>query len=694
MPHPNFLARGLLTCSLLIGLLIELILPSLNRVQAAPQEQAATNVVISQVYGGGGNSNATFQNDFVELFNPTENPVPLDNWSIQYASGNGNFSSVASLPNYPLASGQYYLVQIGPTGSNGSPLPTPDYTPPTMTNMNATDGKVILANITTDLACNGNTVPCDANTIVDLVGYGNADYYEGTTGAAPAPSAVKADFRKVDGCVDTNNNSADFLTKAPLPRNTTSATTDCNNIFTATAAFNQTGTASAMNQTDTAIANLTSTAYANQTATSAALTTTPTQTFTPTPGRFSVIINEINWGGTTNSSNDQWIELYNPGSFDINLNNWTLEAQSGNLKIRLTGVIKAGGYYLLAHVSATGTPSGCTVFNSNDVVVDQTFTGLLSKSGEVLELKDSSGGDIDSANNFVHSGSGIPWPAGTDSSKSPAFSSMERKANTLDSASSWITYGGATTNTPRNCKGVRVRGSPRAANWVWTVTLTPTPRPPTKVPTKLPTPVPRLVINEFLPRAGFDWNQDGLVNTFDEFIEIGNDSGLIVNLSGWRLQVISGDTKSYSLPKLTLKPGDHALFYGNQTNLLLSDGGGTIRLIDPRGVIMDAQTYGVVLNPDQAWCRLPDTRGSWYPDCSPTPNRINSRTGTIPSLPPGSGLESPVCLLPDTLPAEFRQAECFGYGANMWQAGYWDREAGQGDRFVPQNESKWETFIE
>jgi len=48
---------------------------------------ASSDMVVSQVYGGGGNSGATYANDFVELFNRGASAVDLGAWSIQYASG-------------------------------------------------------------------------------------------------------------------------------------------------------------------------------------------------------------------------------------------------------------------------------------------------------------------------------------------------------------------------------------------------------------------------------------------------------------------------------------------------------------------------------------------------------------------------------------------------------------------------------
>src|SRR5512135_1549848 len=118
------------------------------------------DVVISQVYGGGGNTGAPYKNDFVELFNRGATAVSVSGWSVQYASatGTGNFgSNPIALLSGTLQPGQYYLVQLA-GGSNGVPLPAPDATG--TVNMSATGGKVVLVMSTTGLACNGSSTQC------------------------------------------------------------------------------------------------------------------------------------------------------------------------------------------------------------------------------------------------------------------------------------------------------------------------------------------------------------------------------------------------------------------------------------------------------------------------------------------------------------------------------------------------------
>jgi uncharacterized protein len=200
-----------------------------------PAQAVSDGIVISQVYGGGGNSGAPFTNDYIELFNRGSAAASVSGWSLQYtsATGTGNFGANAGqlteLPGLSLAPGQYLLVQEASNAAVGAPLPTPDSSDPSPINMSATGGKVALVNSTTPLGCNGGSTPCPAAAlaqIVDLVGYDGANFFEGS-GPAPAASNTTAVLRAGGGCAETDDNAADFTAGAPAPRNTASPPSTC-----------------------------------------------------------------------------------------------------------------------------------------------------------------------------------------------------------------------------------------------------------------------------------------------------------------------------------------------------------------------------------------------------------------------------------------------------------------------------------
>jgi hypothetical protein len=118
---------------------------------ALPVTAVSPNIVISQVYGGGGTSGATFTHDFVELFNRGTTPVSLAGWSVQYtsATGTGNFGSatnlITELPGVLLAPGQYLLIQEAPGAGGTTPL-SPDVTDTTPIALAAGAGKLALVN--------------------------------------------------------------------------------------------------------------------------------------------------------------------------------------------------------------------------------------------------------------------------------------------------------------------------------------------------------------------------------------------------------------------------------------------------------------------------------------------------------------------------------------------------------------------
>jgi predicted extracellular nuclease len=183
---------------------------------------SASGIVISQIYGGGGNAGSTFKNDFIEIFNADGATVSLNGWSVQYSSAAGTTWQVTALSG-SLAPGQYFLIQESQGAGGTTNLPTPNATGNIA--MSATAGKVALVSSTVAL-----TGGCPVGgAIVDFVGYGTgaggASCFEGTA-AAPTLTNTTADFRRNNGLQDTDSNSADFVTGAPNPRNQPVGTTN------------------------------------------------------------------------------------------------------------------------------------------------------------------------------------------------------------------------------------------------------------------------------------------------------------------------------------------------------------------------------------------------------------------------------------------------------------------------------------
>ncbi len=189
---------------------------------SAASALGSSNLVISQVYGGGGNSGAPLSNDFVEIFNRGSSAVSLSGWSVQYASASGSSWQVTSLSG-TVQPGKYYLVQESGGTSGGSSLPAADATG--SINLSATAGKVALVSSTTALSCSSGCVP--SSQIADFVGYGStASSFEGS-GPAAAPSNTTSDQRAGGGCTDTDDNSSDFAKGNVTPRNSASTVNSC-----------------------------------------------------------------------------------------------------------------------------------------------------------------------------------------------------------------------------------------------------------------------------------------------------------------------------------------------------------------------------------------------------------------------------------------------------------------------------------
>lgn len=180
-------------------------------------------IVINEIYTGGGLLGAAITNDFIELKNIGSSTASLNGATIQYASSSGAFTQYNNLPNITLAPGQTYLIQQGSDGLGGLiNLLNPNLIVTVLLNLDGspsvgvgvglalTSGKVALASNTTPV-----TGPTAAN-VLDFVGYGLANQFEGI-GAAPSPTILNSITRTTG---DTNNNNVDFTISLPTPQAT------------------------------------------------------------------------------------------------------------------------------------------------------------------------------------------------------------------------------------------------------------------------------------------------------------------------------------------------------------------------------------------------------------------------------------------------------------------------------------------
>ena len=205
------------------ALLVFALLAAVGALAVPSARGASPDLVVSQVFAGGGNAGAPFANDFVELFNRGSTPVDVGSWTVQYASAAGTSWQVTTLAG-TIAPGRHYLVQLA-GGTVGAALPTPDATG--TSNLAVSGGKVAIVREATTLTCGATAGSCSAvATVADLVGYGTAADYEGAA-AAPAIDNTTAETRAGDGCVDTDANASDFTAAIPVPRNTGSAVVAC-----------------------------------------------------------------------------------------------------------------------------------------------------------------------------------------------------------------------------------------------------------------------------------------------------------------------------------------------------------------------------------------------------------------------------------------------------------------------------------
>lgn len=308
----------------------------------------STSIVINEILTG---TSTGAGQEFVELYNNSNQSIELGGWRLEYKSATSanlasSWSKKTELSGVIKARG-YYLA-----------APLEDY-PDADANWSST------------LAAGGGHVRLvdpDGNTI-DLVGYGNANSPENRV--APAPSTGSSLSRQPVG-IDSDNNSADFvITEAPSPVSSWEPVGESSN--------------ETVNDQDEP---------ANQPngelPTLEPLPETPTaEPVVETSAYPKLHITEllIDPESPLTDAEDEYIELFNPGSSEVQLEGYILKTGTDlkNSYTFLSGVVPAMGYLAVfskqSGVPLTNSGGGAQLLSPIGEIIDQTATYAKAKPG-------------------------------------------------------------------------------------------------------------------------------------------------------------------------------------------------------------------------------------------------------------------------------------------------------------------------
>lgn len=239
---------------------------------------------------------------------------------------------------------------------------------------------------------------------------------------------------------------------------------------------------------------------------------------TQSPSHAPLIINEVNWQGSEMSTSDEWIELKNLLTSDVNILGWQLMSQSGNLKLKLAGKVSAGNFTVLKRGidykgALKNSADGLRLFDSECNLLDEVLAAPNWPAGNNAEKRSA-----ERAADFSWHNGNLSSP-GAENSAPPAFIASSSGGSVFSSG------GGSSSVSP--APSVQ---SPVASSTV-TESTSSTPSPTSAISS--------ILISEFLFDAeGSDSEK--------EFIELYNPNSVSVDISSWSIQHKSASSSSTS----------------------------------------------------------------------------------------------------------------------------------------------------
>jgi uncharacterized protein (TIGR03437 family) len=445
--------------------------------------------------------------EFVELYNNSDEPVDISGWKIKGSSSTGAITTRLTISPAVVISPRGHFLAANLGGYSEAVPYDVGYS-----SGFSNDGGIALTT--------GN------DEILDQVGLSQGSAFREGMHLAPLPSDANQSYERKPGGLagstqDTGDNFTDFQLITP---------SDPQNLSGSNPLPSPSPTPSP----------------------SATPTPTPTPLPTPTPSPTplpTIVISEFRTRGPQGAS-DEFIELYNYGDTAIPVAGWKIKGSgsTGTISTRLT---MSGGLVVPSHGHLLITNSGGY---SGSVPGDQTYTNGIANDGGIAvtlptdEVIDQVG--MSSGSAFREGMHLAPLPSNANQSyeRRPGGSS----GSSVDTSDNFSDFQLVTPSDPQNLNSNPTPGqsptpspSPSIAPSP-SPSISPTPTPsPSPTPSPAATPTPMVVISEFRTRG-----QNGAT---DEFVEIYNNSDLPISVGGWKIR---GSSSSGSITtRLTITGG-------------------------------------------------------------------------------------------------------------------------------------------
>ena len=494
------------------------------------------HIVISEIQISG----ESVYDEFIELYNPTEVIVNLDGWDLKRKTKSGTESNMLNnIEGVILAYGYFLIVPRANCGDSndedcykGLIIADDEYT---------TDS--FLAKDNTILLYDSDDV------LIDKIGWGGAVDFESEVIINNPEKDQSLERKIINGVVeDTDNNNIDFiLQSSPNPQNS-SVVNDQDNT-------EQEGSSQETGANDTNDTNDTEDG-ANDTENEAD----------------DIIITEFLPNPKGSDSEDEFIEIYNSGNVEIDLENWTLEDKMGSVKkFIISEETKIGAdeyrvfYSSETKITLNNNGDGIVLKDSADDVISETSLSNLAPEGQSYSL--------DKSGNWV-------WTLIITPEEENIIIKEEQRDDNLNQEDE--------TGDSEQEDGSTVLRDYGASD---------------------------IIITEFLSNPE-DSDRD------NEFIEIYNNDVKKIDLGGWILEDKIGSTKKFIIPEGTeINVGKYRVFYSDQTRITLNNSGDGVILRDDKNNVIDETPVSNLTKEEQSFAK--DKNGSWVLTLGPTPGRKN-----------------------------------------------------------------------